>query len=240
MKELLMKKELILGLSIGLVVGILIMFIGGKVLPNNAVGAYGKSNVSLALPEIDKMGPEHLVKVENYGITIDDFTNAYDLVKKNLPPEQQATLLSNESAAKAEILETMINQYAVVATAIEEGFLENPKTLQMFRNAAQQALFNLYINENMPQGENAFAVSQPEIEQAFAQYGNELRARGMNATQSQEFLSAQIAQQKRQRWMFEFVSKIKEGFRVERNSEAIKSQDISTSRTGFSPQQPQP
>lgn len=234
-----MKKEMILPLSIGIVVGGLLVFIGGKIFSASS-GSKGNpvSSVSLALPEVDELTDAYLVKVENHGITVEDFTNAYELLQKNLPAQQKEAILSNEPAAKAEILENMINQYAVVATAIEEGFLEDPKIQKQFRNAAQQALLQLYISENMPSDENAFAASKPEIEQAYAQHRQQIAASGMNATQAQEYLSGQISQQKQQRWMYEFISKVKEGFRVERNNEAIKNNGISTTRTPFA--QPQP
>ncbi len=224
-------KKIVLGIAIGAAIGALGTYLiqnsSSVSAPEAAVQADDiVSNVSIAPLEIDFLDDDHIVRVENYGISVEDFTNAFEMVKQNLPPEQQAALLANESMAKAEILETMINQYAVIATALEEGFLENPDNLKMFRNAAQQALFNLYISQNMPQ--SGFQASKPEIDQAFSQYGSELRARGMNASQIQEFLASQIAQQKQQRWMIEFVSKIKEAYRVERNHDIIRNLDIST------------
>ncbi|MGL5955589.1 MAG: hypothetical protein ACRC0X_03145 [Brevinema sp.] len=230
-----MRKDLIIGLAIGLTIGILGTVIFSQFSKSDQENNGGKSTLSLALPQIEKLDEHYLAKIENFGISVNDFTNAYELVKQNLPPEQQVQFSANEAAAKAEILETMINQYAVVATAIEEGFLENEENLQLFRNAAQQALFNLYLTQNMPQNENVFIASQPEIDQAYAQYGAELRARGLNAQQSREFLVTQITQQKRQRWMLDFVGKVKEGFRVERNNVALETQGISTIRTPFTP-----
>ncbi|MGL4677330.1 MAG: hypothetical protein ACRCWI_06650 [Brevinema sp.] len=229
-----MKKDLIMGLAIGLAVGIIGAVIFSQ---SNKASSDGKAVLSLALPQIEKLDEDHLVKVENFGISVNDFTNAYELVKQNLSPEQQAEISANEAAAKAEILETMINQYAVVATAIEEGFLEDETNLKLFRNAAQQALFNLYLTQNLPQNENSFVVSQPELDQAYAQYGEELRARGFNATKSREVLTTQITQQKRQRWMLDFVGKIKEGFRVERNNAALEAAGINTTRFPIAPLQ---
>ncbi len=228
-----MKKDLIIGLSIGLVIGIAVTGIFSLVKNSG-----GSSQISLALPEISNLNDKYLAKIENYGISVEDFTNAYEVVKKNMPPQQQEAIYANEPAAKAEILETMINQYAIVATAIEEGFLEDSYNLQLFRNAAYQALFNLYLSQNMPSDNATFAASQPEIDQVFAQHGAQFRASGMNAQQIQEYITAQIVQQKQQRWMMEFVTKIKEGYRVERNSSAIQKQNISTSGVPFSMQQP--
>ncbi|MDK2819131.1 MAG: hypothetical protein KFW21_06760 [Spirochaetota bacterium] len=219
-----MKKNIIISSVIGLTVGVILTLIGTLLMKQNSSG---KATFSLALPTITKLDKDHLAKIENFGITLSDFTNAYDQVKKNLPAEQLNQISANESAARAEILETMINQYAVVATAIEEGFLEDQENMKLFRNAAQQALFQLYVAKNMPEDGNEFAVSQPEIDQAYAQYGAEFRARGLNAQQSKDYIISQIVQQKRQRWMIDFVSKIKEGFRIERNNSLLKEQNIS-------------
>ncbi len=221
-----MKKDLIMGVAIGLVVGVVCMM----AIPKKSSGG---SEISLSIPEVSSLTDDYLVKVENYGISVEDFTNAYDVVIKNMPPQQREAVFANESAAKAEILETMINQYAIVATAIEEGFLEDPANMQLFRNAAYQALFNLYISQNVPSDSNVFAASQPEIDQIYAQYGAQFRANGMNAQQIQEYIVSQISQQKQQRWMMEFVTKIKEGYRVERNSKVIEELHISTTGLPF-------
>ncbi len=220
-----MKKDLIMGIVIGLVVGVGCMM----AIPKKSVS----EGISIDLPEASSLKDDYLVKVENYAISVEDFTNAYEVVKKNMPPQQREAVLANESAARAEILETMINQYAVVATAMEEGFLEDPANMQLFRNAAYQALFNLYISQNIPSDSNVFAASQPEIDQIYAQYGAQFRANGMNAQQIQEYIVAQVSQQKQQRWMIEFVTKIKEGYRVERNAKAIEELKISTSGLAF-------
>ena len=219
-----MKKNMIIAAGAGLIVGVLgssLFFMTTKV----ATG--GVDTFSLALPEIKELDKDHLAKIENYGISVEDYTNAYDQIKKSLPPEQLAGVMANESMARAEILETMINQFAVVATAIEEGFLEDEENIRLFRNAAHQALFQLYVAKNLPEDPNQFVASQPEIDQAYTQYGAEFRARGMNAQQSKDFIIAQVAQQKRQRWIIDFVSKIKEGFRIERNDDLLKEQNIS-------------
>ncbi len=171
-------KNLFIGIALGAAVGALgVYLIKGTSSASAAVTASNgiTSTVSVAPLEVEMLDDNYLVRVENYGISVEDFTNAFEMVKQNLPPEQQAALLANESMAKAEILETMINQYAVIATALDEGFLEHPDNMKLFRNAAQQALFNLYISQNMPQ--SGFQASKPEIDQAFSQYGGELRAR---------------------------------------------------------------
>ena len=219
-----MKKDIIMGAAVGLAVGVIITLVGTLFAKQTSSG---KAEFSLALPTITKLDKDYLAKIEDFGIALADFTNAFDQVKKNLPPEQLAQVSANEAGAKAEILETMINQYAVVATAIEEGFLEDEENMRLFRNATQQALFQLYVAKNMPEGGNEFSASQPEIDQAYAQYGAEFRARGLNAQQSKDYIVSQIAQQKRQRWMIDFVSKIKEGFRIERNDDLLKEQNIS-------------
>ncbi len=219
-----MKKDMMISATVGLVVGIIVTLVGTLFVKQTSAG---KAEFSLALPTITKLDKDYLAKIEDFGIALADFTNAFDQVKKNLPPEQLVQISANEAGAKAEILETMINQYAVVATAIEEGFLEDEENMRLFRNAAQQALFQLYVAKNMPEGGNEFTASQPEIDQAYAQYGAEFRARGLNAQQSKDYIVSQIAQQKRQRWMIDFVSKIKEGFRIERNDDLLKEQNIS-------------
>lgn len=219
-----MKKDIMIGVVVGLVVGVIITLVGTLFVKQTSSGT---AEFSLALPAITELDKDYLAKIEGFGIALADFTNAYDQVKKNLPPEQLAQVSANEAGAKAEILETMINQYAVVATAIEEGFLEDEENMRLFRNAAQQALFQLYVAKNMPEGGNEFSASQPEIDQAYSQYGAEFRARGLNAQQSKDYIVSQIAQQKRQRWMIDFVSKIKEGFRIERNDDLLKEQNIS-------------
>lgn len=219
-----MKKDMLIGTGIGLVAGVIITLAVGFATKQSSGGA---SMISLALPEIAELDDEYLAKVENFGIALSDFTNAFDQIKQNLPPEQLAQISANEAGARAEILETMINQSAVVATALEEGFLEDEENLRLFRNSAQQALFQLYVAKNMPEDPNQFTASQPEIDQAYTQFGSELRARGLNAQQSKEYIVSQISQQKRQRWMIDFVSKIKEGFRIERNDELLKEYDIS-------------
>ena len=231
-----MKKDTIISAAVGLAVGVIITLVGTLFATQTSSG---KAEFSLALPTITKLDKDYLAKIEDFGIALADFTNAFEQVKKNLPPEQLVQVSANEAGAKAEILETMINQFAVVATAIEEGFLEDEENMRLFRNAAQQALFQLYVAKNMPEDGNEFSASQPEIDQAYAQYGAEFRARGLNAQQSKDYIVSQIAQQKRQRWMIDFVSKIKEGYRIERNDDLLKEQNISATALPM-PGQPAP
>ncbi|MGL4367697.1 MAG: hypothetical protein ACRCTQ_05415 [Brevinemataceae bacterium] len=216
-------KTLILGIAAGIITGSILTLIISSLAAKNKP----TESITISLPTIDKLDSSHLAKIEQYGVSLKDFTNAYNEIKKTLPPEQLQQLDNNEPAYKSEILETMINQYVVVATALEEGFLENQENARLFQNAIQQALFQLYVAKNMPQDENAFAPTKAEIDQIYAQYGSELRARGLNAQQSRDTIIAQINQQKRQRWMIDFISKIKEGYRIERNNELLKKENIS-------------
>lgn len=218
-----MKKDILIGVSAGIggfILGALLLFF------IYSPGKSAKSTISLDLPSIKELNDKYLARVEQYGISYDEFTNSLELVQKTLPPAQLAQLKANESAFKAEILETLINQYVVVATAIEEGFLENEENYKQFQNALYQALSQLYISKNLPADKNAFAPSNPEIDQAYQQFGSELRARGFNAQQSREFIINQLSQQKQQRWMVDFISKIKEGFRIERNNKLIEKEGI--------------
>ncbi|MGL4388566.1 MAG: hypothetical protein ACRCTJ_04155 [Brevinema sp.] len=189
------------------------------------------SNI-LALSEITSLSDNYLAKVEKYGISLEDYTNTLNEVIKNLPVEQLAQLEGNEALFNANIFESLINQTVVVATAVEEGFLEKPENLKLFRNAAQQALLNLYIAQNAPSDTNAFTPSKAQIDQAYRQFGPEFSARGLNASQAREYIVAQLVQQNRQRWILEFMSKIREKFRIERNENQMKNQNISSSPTG--------
>ncbi|MGL4563452.1 MAG: hypothetical protein ACRCVW_06340 [Brevinema sp.] len=225
-----MNKNTILMLCGTLVVGAVIGFFIGMI-PSKKISNDTFSQI-LSLPEISALSDDYLAKVEQYGISVDDYTNTVDEVKKNLPPEQLAQLAGNEALFNANIFESLINQTVVVATAIEEGFLEKPENLKLFRNATQQALLNLYIAQNAPSDSNAFAPSKAQIDQAFQQFGAQLTANGMNATQVKEYIVTQLIQQNRQRWVLEFMSKIREKFRIERNETQMSNQNISASPTG--------
>lgn len=228
-----MNKNMILMLTAavvsGLVIGSLITFAVSK---NSGSASSIDSSSLMALPKITSLNNDYLAKVEEFGISVNDYTNSLNEVKKTLPPEQLAQLSANEALFNANIFESLINQTVVVATAIEEGFLENPENEKLFRNAAQQALLNLYIAQNMPADTNAFTPSKPQIEQAFKQFGSQLTAQGLNASQAKEYIITQLVQQNRQRWMLEFISKIREKYRIERNEEQLKALNISTSPTG--------
>ncbi|MGL4394548.1 MAG: hypothetical protein ACRCS8_04920 [Brevinema sp.] len=214
--------------------------IGGAVLGSALTMLLSKNSSGqvsnlMSLTEISSLSDKYLVKVEKYGISVEEFTNALSEVKKGLAPEQLAQFEANEALFNANVFESLINQTVVVASAIEEGFLENPENMKLFRNGVQQTLLNLYISQNAPTDPNAFAPSKAQIDQAFQQFGREFTARGLNASQAREYIVGQLSQQNRQRWTLEFMSKIREKYRIERNTKKLDEYNISMSPSGQMP-----
>lgn len=221
---------MVIGLVSGLVGGVLLgalafsLIGGGKTKGIKA----GVPSIAFAIREAKTLDDNTIAKIEDMGITLSDFSNAYESVQKTLPPQQLAAYKQQEGAFKAQVLENLINQNTVVAQALKEGFLNNPTNMDAMQNALNVALFQLYMANNAPTNEKAFVPSNPEIDQAYQQYGAQMRAQGMSAQQSREYIIMQLSQQKQQVWLANFVTKIREGYRVERNTPLIEKQGIST------------
>ncbi|MGL5721651.1 MAG: hypothetical protein ACRCY4_04550 [Brevinema sp.] len=224
-----MKKDMVVGLTCGVIVGLLVGVLATVLMkPKSAIAGSDITAIPFALDQAEELNDTILAKVENIAIPISDFSNAYEAVQRTLPPQQLAVYKQQEGAFKAEVLETMINQYVTVAQALKEGFLDDPENMRAMQGAMNAALQQLYVSKNIPTNANAFAPSTPEIDQAYRQYGTQMRAQGMSAQQSRDYIVTQISQQKQQVWMAGFMRKIREGYRVERNTAVIEAQGIST------------
>ena len=230
-----MKKDMIIGLVCGLVVGVLTGVLVSTLMKPKSPIAGDITSVPFALNQAKDLDDTLLAKVENIGIQVADFSNAYEAIQRTLPPQQVALYKQQEGAFKAEVFETMINQYVTVAQALKEGFLDDPENMRAMQNAMNGALQQLYVSKNLPTNANAFAPSTPEIDQAYRQYGAQMRAQGMSAQQSRDYIIAQLSQQKQQIWMANFMRKIREGYRVERNNSVIEAQGISTNPLDLMP-----
>ncbi|MGL5254844.1 MAG: hypothetical protein ACRC9L_07630 [Brevinema sp.] len=230
-----MKKDMIVGLTCGLIGGVLIGVLIAVLMKPKSMMAGDITAIPFALDYVEDLDDTLLAKVENVGIPLSDFSNAYEAIQRTLPPQQLALYKQQEGAFKAEVFETMINQYVTVAQALKEGFLEDPENMRSMQGAMNAALQQLYVSKNIPTNSNAFAPSTPEIDQAYRQYGAQMRAQGMTAQQSREYIVNQLSQQKQQIWMANFMRKLREGYRVERNTPVIEAQGISTNPLDLMP-----
>lgn len=212
-----------------------IAFVAGLLIGGGAIfllkGNNASSKISFYPTKSSAAGNNWLAKVDDYAITQEEFEDAFRLYMTQVPESYRASL-PPEATLKAEYLNQMISEYAILIKALDSGLLNKKETALQFKAAMRTAISQLYLGQNAPQDPGAFMPTKAEKDAAYQQYKAEFTRRGYTAEQINQVLDQQLVQYKKQEWVARFVQQTKEGFKVQRNEAKINS-------LGLVPQQPQ-
>ncbi len=213
---------IIIAFAVGAAVG----FLGARLFGGSSTsgGIVKSDKIMVQLNKASEVGNNWLVKIDDYAISKAEFEDSYNLLKSTSP--QFAGLSpQDEAKLKWQYFESMIDEYIVTLQAVNKGNM-NVKTANLLINSsARQSIYTLYLKDNLPV-ESSFNPTPQEIEQFYQQYKNEFKKSGYNAEQIKQVATENVKKMKLQQWMMSFISHIKEGYKIERNFDAMKTLGI--------------
>ncbi|NPV01004.1 MAG: peptidyl-prolyl cis-trans isomerase [Brevinematales bacterium] len=214
----------ILYIIIAFVVGLGAGFGLTKLLGGAVSGGIKTDKIMVQLNKTSDVGSDWLVKIDDYAISKSEFEDSYNLLKSTSP--QFAGLSpQDEAKLKWQYFESMIDEYIVTLQAVNKGNM-NIKTANLLINSsARQSIYTLYLKDNLPL-ESSFNPTDQEIEQFYQQYKDQFKKSGYNAEQIKQVAIENVKKLKLQQWMMSFITHIKEGYKIERNFDAMKALGI--------------
>ncbi|OHD55009.1 MAG: hypothetical protein A2Y33_03320 [Spirochaetes bacterium GWF1_51_8] len=198
------------------------MLFGGAGGPGGAVKS---DKIYIHLAKASEVGADWLVKIDDYAISKSEFNDLFTLIKstspqfQNITPEQDAQL-------KYQYFESLIDEFIVTLQAVNKGNIDIKTANLLIDQSARQSIYTLFLKNNMPI-ESSFNPTEQEIEAFYQQYKDQFKQSGMNAEQIKQVSVENIKKLKLQQWMMSFVTHIKEGYKIERNFDALKELGIS-------------
>lgn len=227
-KEFFEKKENTMILAGALVLGLLI---GGGIM--FFVKGGGNGSVNLYPTTSAQVGGDWLVKIDDYAIGKNEFDTGFKMAM-NLYPEQQKAAYP-EGFWKQQYLDNLISQYVITLQAMKSGKFEQKEPKIYLQAAIRQAVYQIYLLQNIPQDNSGFAPSNDEISQYVAQNSTQMDRMGLNSEQRKMYAVQDLKNRKMKMWEAQFVERTKENFKIQRNDALLQKEGV-----GMIPQQQNP
>ncbi len=214
--------------AISLFIGIIL---GGGIMMLLKGGGFGGRGVDPYPPRASAVGGDWLAKIDDYAISKADFEEGYKFFMNQIPAQQRMQL-PDESVIKKQYFDTLVGQYIVTIKALNEGLAGSREGQLLLKTALRQAIYQIYLNKNIPQDPSVFAPSKAEIDQYNRQYSSQFDKLGLNAEQRRQYATQEISQRKMQAWAAEFINQIRENYKVQRNPDMMNKIGISQTPQG--------
>lgn len=215
----------VLSLLLGILIGGLGVFFVSLAL-GNTPNTRNNEALQLYPPTSSEVKSDWLVKIDNYAIPQKEFQELYAYTIQTLEKQGRDLSQMPESTIKAQLLESLIGQYAIVIQALKDGVVSEKNSRNLLKMQLDQAIQQLYLQKLMPTDRSQFIPSKVEISQFYEQNKSELAKRGYSAKQIKELATKELFNRKTQAWIQKTVEEIKEKYKIERNSNLIQKLGI--------------
>lgn len=212
-------------LMVGIILGGLIVLL----LKGN--GGFIAGGINPYPPKASEVGGDWLAKIDDYAISKADFAEGYKYFISQIP-EAQRSKLPDESVIKKQYFDNLVGQYVITIKALNEGIASTKEGQMLLKTALRQAVYQIYLNKNMPQDPAVFMPSKIEIDQFNQQYMSQFDKLGYSAEQRRQAAIQQLSQTKMQQWAAEFVNQTKENYKVQRNVEQMNKEGFNPLSSG--------
>lgn len=212
-------------LMIGIVLGGLVVLL----LKGN--GGFVAGGINPYPPKASEVGGDWLAKIDDYAISKNDFDEGYKYFISQIP-EAQRSKLPDESVIKKQYFDNLVGQYVITIKALNEGIANSKDGQMLLKTALRQAVYQIYLNKNMPQDPAVFMPSKMEIDQFNQQYMGQFDKLGYSAEQRRQAAIQQLSQTKMQQWAAEFVTQTKENYKVQRNNDLLNKEGFNQISSG--------
>ena len=183
-----------------------------------------KGTISLYPPTVSQAHGQWLAKIDNYVITKSEFDEGISFLISQMPESQKAQI-KDPATLKKLYFDTLINQYIVTIEALKKGILDKKDTRLLLTAAIRQAVYQVYLNQQVTDP-SSFTPTEIELNQAYQQYGAQMRKMGYPASQIKGILKQQLSQQKLKRWEQQFVAAARDQYKIEKNEKLLSKEGI--------------
>jgi hypothetical protein len=198
---------------------------GKKFIENEPVTNDSKGWVNLLPDKAVSLSNDWIVQIDDYAISKTDYDasvkeafKTYCAQYDNLPENQKMTVpVPDEKEFRKLYVEELIKQNIITLQALSDPEFTNKIGSATVLMMLRQALVQLYVQSRMPE-QSYFLPTKDEIDQYYKQNQEQFDKTGASATQIKDYITQVLARQKLQTWQNEFYVKIKEVYRVKRNS----------------------
>ncbi|MGC8765248.1 MAG: hypothetical protein ACP5QT_05115, partial [Brevinematia bacterium] len=173
----------------GLAIGVGAAFLITSISKKGVVA--GEGSISLYPPKADSVKDDWLVKIDGYAIRKSEFEQGYKLFLSQVP-ESQRLNLPNESVLKYQFLENLQAQYILTIKALQDGIHKTDEGKFYINSAVRQAIYQLYLKNNLPKDENVFKPTKVELEEYYNRNRAQFEKLGMKADQIKRYAEQDI------------------------------------------------
>ena len=165
-----------------------------------------------------------IIKIENYNISQKEYDSGYKYFMSQIPEGQKPMV--DEKTLKKQYLNNLLIQYVVLIQAMQDDLFGSDDASLVLRSAIRQAVYQIYLNKALPKDKDRFNPTEEEINKYYTQNKDRFYQMGLNADQIRQYATQELSQQKIQLWVAEYLEKLKENYRIKRNSDALKSEGL--------------
>ncbi len=165
-----------------------------------------------------------IIKIENFNISQKEYDEGYQYFMSQIPEGQKPMV--DEKTIKKQYLNNLLIQYVVLIQAMQDDLFGSDDTSIVLRSAIRQAVYQIYLNRALPKDKQRFNPTEEEINKYYTQNKDRFYQMGLNADQIRQYATQELSQQKIQLWVAEYLEKLKENYRIKRNSDVLKTEGL--------------
>jgi hypothetical protein len=169
-----------------------------------------------------KAAGDWIVKIDDYTVGKAEFDEGYKMFMDQIPAAQKMNL-PPENEIKAQYVESLIGQYALLVKLLNERWVQTKEGKLLLR----QALYQIYLQKEAAKNQEAFVPSKPQIDRFYQQYKSQFDKSGLGAEQIRQQIVQTLGQQNMQVWALQYVKEIRENYKIQRNTTLMEKEGIS-------------
>ncbi|MCX8029747.1 MAG: hypothetical protein N2712_07130 [Brevinematales bacterium] len=203
--------SLVLGVIITLVVTNFL--IAKPKMPSSLISMFGLT---------ESKPQSYVIKIGDYYLSTSDFDREYMFLVDTLSGGDPAkkSLYMNDLTTKKNYLDNVINELVIVIDAYNQGYLSSSDWSIVSRVSLRKAVVDGFLLKKIDISK--IQVSEKEVEDLYNKNREYFRQNNIPAERAEEFLKAQIRNQKLQQEVAKYIQSVRDKLNIEKVEDNVK------------------
>lgn len=164
----------------------------------------------------------YVAKIGDYYLSTDDFNKEYLFIVDNLSAGDlnKKSLYLNDLSTKKAYLDNVINELVLVIDAYNKGYLSSSDWNTLSKISLRKSLADGFLTKQIDT--KKIEVTDKEVEELYNKNREYFRQNNISAEKAEEFLKAQIRNQKAQQEVAKYIQSVRDKLQIEKLEDNVK------------------